>query len=36
MFSKNRVVYEIMSQNMAELEGQQMTSERGAQALHAG
>jgi hypothetical protein len=34
-FSENRTVYEIISKNMVETEGPQMTSQRGAYALHA-
>jgi hypothetical protein len=35
-FSENRSVYEIMSKNMVEPEGPQMTSQYGACELHAG
>ena len=35
-FSENRTVCEIMSKNMAEAEGPQMTSLYDAYALHAG
>ena len=35
-FSENRAVYEIMSKNMVEPEGPQMTSQYGAYELHAG
>jgi hypothetical protein len=35
-FSENRGVYEIMSKNMVEPEGTQMTSQYGAYELHAG
>jgi hypothetical protein len=35
-FLENRAVYEIMSKNMLQLEGQQMTSQYGAYALHSG
>ena len=35
-FSENRAVYEIMSKNMEEPEGPQMTSQYGAYELHAG
>jgi hypothetical protein len=35
-FSENRTVYEMMSKNMVETEGPQMTSQHGAYALHAG
>jgi hypothetical protein len=34
-FSENRAVYEIMSKNMVEPEGPQMTSQHGAHGLHA-
>ena len=34
-FSENRTVYEIMSKNLVETEGSQMTSQHGAYALHA-
>ena len=36
VFSENRAVYEIMSKNVVEPEGPQMTSQHGAFALHAG
>jgi hypothetical protein len=36
MFSENRIVYELMSKNVVETEGPQMTSQYGAYALHAG
>jgi hypothetical protein len=36
LFSKNRAVYEIISKNMVEPEGPQMTSEHSAYELHAG
>jgi hypothetical protein len=36
VFSENRAVYEIMSKNVVETEGQQMTSQYGAYMLHAG
>jgi hypothetical protein len=36
LFSGNCTVYEIMSKNMVEPEGPQMTSQRGAYALRAG
>ena len=35
-FSENRAVYEIMSKNMVELEGPQMTSQYGVNEFHAG
>ena len=35
-FSENRTVYEIMSKNVVETEGPQMTSQYGAYALRAG
>jgi hypothetical protein len=35
-FSENRTVYEIMSKNIVETEGPQMTSQYGGYALHAG
>ena len=35
-FSEDRAVYEIMSKNMVETEGPQMTSQYGAYVLHAG
>jgi hypothetical protein len=35
-FSENRTFYEIMSENMAEAEGSQLTSQYGAYAFHAG
>ena len=35
-FSENRTVYEIMSKNLVETEGQQMTSHHGAYALRSG
>ena len=35
-FSENRAVYEIMSKNVVEPEGAQMTSQYGAYAFHAG
>jgi hypothetical protein len=35
-FRKSRAVYEIMSKNMVEPEGPQMTSQYGAYELHAG
>jgi hypothetical protein len=35
-FSENRTVYDIMSKNMVEPEGPQMTSQYGAYALHGG
>ena len=35
-FSENRAVFEIVSKNMAEPEGPQMTSQHGAYALHTG
>jgi hypothetical protein len=35
-FSENRTFYEIMSKNMVETEGPQLTSQYGAYALHAG
>jgi hypothetical protein len=35
-FFENYDVYEIMSKNMVELEGPQMTSQYGAYKLHAG
>ena len=35
-FSENRTVYEIMSKNVVETEGPQMTSQHGAYALRAG
>jgi hypothetical protein len=35
-FPENRVIYEIMSKNMVEPEGLQMTSQYGAYALQAG
>ena len=35
-FSENRAVCEIMSKNMVEKDGPQMTSQHGAYALHAG
>jgi hypothetical protein len=35
-FFGNSTVYEIMSKNMVETEGPQMTSQYGAYALHAG
>jgi hypothetical protein len=35
-FSENRTVYEMMSKNIAETEGPQITSQYGAYALHAG
>jgi hypothetical protein len=34
-FLENRTVYEIMSKNMVEPEGPQLTSQYGAYALHA-
>ena len=36
LFPENRAVYEIMSKNMVEPEGPQMTSEYKAYELHAG
>ena len=36
VFSENRAVYEIISENMVEPEGPQITSQYGAHALHAG
>jgi hypothetical protein len=36
LFSENRAVYEIMSKNMLEPEGPQMTTQHGAYELHAG
>ena len=36
LFSENRIVYEIMSKNVVQTEGPQMTSRYGAYALHAG
>jgi hypothetical protein len=35
-YSENRTVYEIMSKNMVQAEGPQMTSRHGSYALHAG
>ena len=35
-FFENRAVYEIMSKNVVEPEGPQMTSQYGAYALHTG
>jgi hypothetical protein len=35
-FSENGTVYEIMSKNVVDSEGPQMTSQYGAYALHAG
>ena len=35
-FSENRAAYEIMSKNMVEMEGPQMTSQYGAYALNTG
>ena len=35
-FSENRAVYEIISKNMVEPEGPQITSQYGAYELHAG
>jgi hypothetical protein len=35
-FSENYTVYEILSKNLIETEGPQMTSQYGAYALHAG
>ena len=35
-FSENCTIYEIIPKNMVETEGQQMTSQYGAYALHAG
>ena len=35
-FFENRAVYAILSKNMVELEGPQMTSQYGAHELHAG
>ena len=35
-FFENRAVYDIMSKNMVESEGPQMTSQYGAYPLHAG
>jgi hypothetical protein len=35
-FPKSRAVYKIMSKNVVEPEGQQMMSQYGAYALHAG
>ena len=35
-FSENRTFYEIMSKNMVETEGPQLTSQYGAYALHVG
>jgi hypothetical protein len=36
LFFENRAVYEVMSRNMVEPEGPQMTSQHGAYQLHAG
>jgi hypothetical protein len=36
IFSENRTLYKIMSNNVVSIEGPQMTSQHGAYALHTG